>query len=496
MTTQQLSVTQALQLAQQHQQQGNLQQAEAIYRQILSAEPKHADAWHLLGLLAAQSGNYEAAAKLIIHAVGLNDDAANYRVSLGNTLLALGQVEPALVCYRQAQQRKPDYSEAYYNMALVLQEQGRLDEAVAVYQQALQCKPDLVEAYCNLGAIHQGQRQFDEAAVCYRHALALRPEFALAHYNLGTVLEQQNKPAEAIEAYRATLHLQPDHADAHHRLGLIQEQRRQFAEAAQCYRHVIRLQPENADAHGNLAVVLQAQQRPDEAIQHYREALRINPAVAARHLNLGTMLQTQGRLPEAIACYRETVRLIPDFLEAQSNLLFSLLYAADYTPAEICAEHRAFAQCFEAPLQPGPHRNQADPARRLRIGYNSFNFGDHAVAWFLEPLLAHHDHSQFEIYCYANRESQDSVKQRLAGYADHWRNLEGMSDQAAAALIRQDEIDILIDLSGHSAGNRIMIFAHKPAPVQATWLGYLHSSGLSGIDYRITDGYADPAGMT
>lgn len=459
-----LTMEQALQLALHHQQHGRLAEAEAIYQQILRVQPRHADTWHLLGQLMAHGGNHQAAAKLIIQAIRLNEQAANYRVSLGNALQALQKGEQALVLYRQAQQMHPDYPEAYYNAALLLQNEGRLEEASAEYAAALRCKPDLVEAHCNLGSIRHAQGRLDEAAACYCQALLCRPEFALAHFNLGTVLERQGRPAAAAESYRQATRLQADHAEAH----------------------------------ANLAAMLLALHQSDEALASYREAVRCAPATAAYHLRMGALLQTRGNMPEAIACYREAVRLAPDDLEAHSQLLFGLLYSPDYSPAETLAEHRAFARRFEVPLQArlAPHRNQPEPERRLRIGYNSYNFCDHAVGWFLEPLLANHDHRAFDIYCYANCNTQDRMQQRMRGHADHWRCLEGLSDEAAAELIRQDEIDILLDLSGHSGGNRIMIFAHKPAPVQATWLGYLHSSGLTGMDWRICDARTDPPGMT
>jgi protein O-GlcNAc transferase len=458
----QMTVAQALRLAQQYQAQGRLQEADALFRRALQAEPNNPDAWHLLGLLARQAGNHGAEANCIIRAIGLNGRVATYHASLGNAMQALGQPDRAMQCYGRALELQPESAETRYNMGVLLQGLGRADEAIAAYRVALQHRPDFVEALCNLGALLQARRQLDAAEECYRKALAARPGFAIAHFNLGTVLRQGGRLEPAVD----------------------------------CFRAAIRLQPGYREAYENLGDVLEVLKRFDEAVDTYRAALAIDPGHADVLPNLGTLLMAQGMQAESLECCRALDLLRPAYREAHDNLLFSLLYCAEYSPEAIFAEHREYARRFATGVPAAPHDNVPDPDRRLRIGYNSYDFGNHAVSWFLEPLLAHHDHSRFEIFCYANRDVQDALKQRITALADHWRSLAGLDDGAAAELIRRDRIDILIDLSGHSTGNRLPVFARKPAPLQATWLGYLHSTGLDQIDYRISDHYADPPGMT
>ncbi|MBV5323783.1 MAG: tetratricopeptide repeat protein, partial [Rhodospirillaceae bacterium] len=211
--------------------------------------------------------------------------------------------------------------------------------------------------------------------------------------------------------------------------------------------------------------------------------------------NLGNLLREQGRLQESVACFRKAIEISPDYLGAHSNLLFTLNSLADITPAEICAEHRRFGDMIQAPAGPvQPHDNTADPARKLRIGYLSPDFLGHSVAYFIENLLEFHNKDRFEIVCYAINKRMDSLSRRLQSRVALWRSCSFMTDDELAAQIRADKIDILVDLAGHTAENRLTVMARKPAPIQVTYLGYPNTTGLSRIDYRLTDAQVDPPG--
>jgi predicted O-linked N-acetylglucosamine transferase (SPINDLY family) len=282
-----------------------------------------------------------------------------------------------------------------------------------------------------------------------------------------------------------------DLATRHHREG-------RFREAERLYRKIIAVDSGFFKAHCNLGLALEAQGRQDEAIAAHRAATAIHPNLSEAHNNLGTALKEHGELDEAIAAYRRAISLRTDSSEAHSNLLFTLHYHPGYDPQAVFQEHRLWDQQHAEPLKKfiQPHPNVRDPERRLRIGYVSADFWEHPVGRFLLPLLQHHDHRRFEIFCYSNSPRSDGITARLRSYADTWRLVLGRNDEEVAGQIRADAIDILIDLSGHTAGNRLLVFARKPAPIQVSYLGYPGTTGLSAIDYRLTDLLADPADLT
>ena len=237
---------------------------------------------------------------------------------------------------------------------------------------------------------------------------------------------------------------------------------------------------------------------PDRCRGPFPEAIALNPGYAGGYSNLGVALRDQGRPEAAVESYRHALSLQPDAAEVHSNLLLTLNYSAHCSPAEMYAEHRRFAERFEGPLKPRwpKHSHPREPNKRLKVGYVSADFRMHSVANFIEPVLEHHDRSQVEVFCYYNHFINDSVTGRIQSFADHWLPCRGAPDQGLAERIRADGIDILVDLGGHTAHNRLLTFARKPAPVQVTYLGYPATTGLEAIDYRLTDRYADPEGLT
>jgi predicted O-linked N-acetylglucosamine transferase (SPINDLY family) len=303
---------------------------------------------------------------------------------------------------------------------------------------------------------------------------------------------------EAIACFEQALLRQPGFVDALLGLGTALKEQGKSAEASVCFREVLALQPDCADAHYNLGNELQEQGQINAAIAHYHQALRLKPFVAGFHTNLGNALKSQGKLDEAIASYRLALSFEPDSANLHSNVLLALQNLSTCTPAELFSEHLRYAERFEAPLKPGwqPHANSREPGRRLKVGYVSGDFRQHAVSYFLEPILVSHDKSRFELYGYCNSTVHDRYTARIAADMDHWLVCNTMRDDQLAERIRADGIDILVDLSGHTAANRLLVFARKPAPVQVNYIGYPGSTGLSGMDYRVSDPWQDPVGLT
>lgn len=459
-----LTVEQAFELARRHHQAGRLPQAERIYRQILAHRPDHAQALHQLALIAYQVGQNEAAVELVRRAIALKPNSPEAYGTLGDVLSDTACLDEAIDAYRQAIALKPRYAEAHTNLGIAFSGLGRLDEAIAAFRQAIAINPNIPEVYANLGNVLVDRGRVDEALAACRQAIALKPTLPEAHNNLGNALSDAGQLDRAVGAYRQAIALRPDYAEANY----------------------------------NLGTALWALGRLDDAIAAFSRAIALRPSYAAAHNNLGNALKDEGRLDEAILAYRRALALKPDYAQADSNALLALHYQPGLDTLTIRDEHARWSRGHAEPLKRliQPHHNDCGPDRRLRIGYVSPDFREHPVGRFLLPLLAHHEKKHVEVFAYAQSPITDALTQQLRAHIDHWHSLVGLSDEEAAELIRRHQIDILVDLAGHTAHNRLLVFARRPAPVQVTWLGYPGTTGLGTIDYRLTDAYADPPGLT
>jgi predicted O-linked N-acetylglucosamine transferase (SPINDLY family) len=263
------------------------------------------------------------------------------------------------------------------------------------------------------------------------------------------------------------------------------------------FRAAIAAKPDFADAHNDLACALRDRGEMDQAVAELRQAVMLKPDYAPAHSNLGNLLKDRGELDAALAAYRQAMFIDPRWITSHQNLLYALNFHPQYDGAAILREHQAFDRLHAQPLAnlARSHVNDRDPDRRLRIGYVSPDFRDHVVGRNMLPLLGAHDHERFEIACYALMQRHDAMTLRFGALADIWRDVAADSDDEIAEMIRGDRIDILVDLALHMDGNRLLVFARKPAPVQVTFAGYPGTTGLAAIDYRLTDPYLDPPGI-
>ena len=475
--------------------QGKLDEAVACYRRALELKPDYAEAHNNLGNALKDQGKLDEAVACYRRALELKPDYAEAHNNLGIALKDQGKLDEAIACYRRALELKPDYAEAHNNLGNALKDQGKLDEAVACYRRALELKPDYAEAHNNLGNALKDQGKLDEAVACYRRALELKPDYAEAHNNLGNALKDQGKLDEAVACYRRALELKPDYAEAHNNLGDAFKDQGKLDEAVACYRRALELKPDYAEAHNNLGNALKDQGKLDEAVACYRRALELKPDYAEAHNNLGNALKDQGKLDEAVACYRRALELKPDYAEAHSNLLFALQYCTGVTPAALAEAHAEYDRRHAAPLR-ACHRAACEDVRdrhgRLRLGFVSPDLGRHPVGYFLVRVLENLSQEQHETICYSDRIVKDDLTHRLQAAATQWRDVVGMSDERLAEQIRADRIDILFDLAGHTAHNRLLVFARKPAPIQITWIGYEGTTGLAAMDYLLADRHVVP----
>jgi protein O-GlcNAc transferase len=337
-----------------------------------------------------------------------------------------------------------------------------------------------------------------QAELQLKDILKVQPNNVSALHFIGVIYYQLKEYDSSIKYIKKALQLGPDYVDAYNNLGLVLQETNQLEEAIMSYEKALTLNPNFERAHYNLGTALKEKWQVDEAIQHYQFAIRLNPSFVEAFNNMGLALQDQGRLDEAEAYFRRALQIKPDFALCYSNLLLSMNYNSRYNAQTLFSEHLQFAkQCAEPSTSAAiRHKNNCSHERRLKIGYVSPDFRRHSVGYFIEPILAAHDHDQFELFCYSDVSLPDSVTTRLQVYSDQWQNIYGMTDKHVFSDIQKDGIDILVDLAGHTGNNRLLVFARKPAPVQITWMGYPNTTGISTINYRFVDGYTDPPGLT
>lgn len=342
-------------------------------------------------------------------------------------------------------------------------------------------------------ALQQAGEHARAAALC-RIVLEHTPDDGNALHLLGSNLLALEEYGEAARVLERVTAIDPASGEAHYSLGLAKKAQGDLPGALASFRAAMEASPHRAEACVAAGTMLLEQSRLDEAQELFREAIARRPRFAEAHYSLGVVLASLQRFPEAIEYHHSALEIDPRFGLARANLLF-LLNAHSPLPQTIYDEHRAWAEKHGAPdSPPQPHSNDPDPERRLRVGYVSPDLWEHPVGRFLEPLLEHHDAKQFEVICYHSHSTMDAVSERLRARADGWVECADLSDYALAARIRDDGIDILVDLAAHTAHNRTLAFALRPAPVQAIYLGYPTTTGLHSIDYRITDWTVDPPG--
>ena len=442
---------------------GDFPGAERAYRDILAAAGSHAPTLCNLGALLVRAGDTDGAEQQYHLALATTPNYPDAHFNLGNLYRRLHQLPAAGDHYRACLAASPRHASAAYNLGLVYAAQGELAAAVEAFRTVTTLEPTNSDAHTRLGDALVRAGQLNDGIVAFRRGSALAPTDVRALYNLGLALANAGLTAEAQECLQKALRIKPDYAEAHNAMGL------------------------NLETIG----------RKDDALFHYQKAVELKPDLADAWSNLGTSVAEQGRSAEAIGCLRESLSIRPDAAPIHSNLLLLLNYGSDLTPTEVAAEHRAWAAKFTPPCPPRPPIPEPhDPDRRLRIGYLSSDFRAHTLSGFIATLLTHHDRDRVEVFAYASILRPDDVTAKLEGLADHWRMIGGVPDERVFRQMIADQLDVLVDLNGHTAGNRLMLLANRPAPVQLTLFGYPNTTGVQAIDYRVTDGVSEPPGMT
>ena len=477
--------------------QRQLPEAIAEYERALDLDPLLQDVYANLGNAYRALGQVDEAIAVYHRATALFEQMPEHYINLGNAFRQKALPDQAMAAYQKAIALDPKHIAAHMNLGVLLGEQGHLSQAIIEYQTAAALGPDLPEIHYNLGKALDEAGRPDQAIVAYQQAIALRPLYVQAQSNLGNSLRSIGELPRAISTLRHAVAIDPGCAEAWCNLGAALHQTGQMDDSVTASQRAMSLKPALLESYLNLGNVLRDKGQPDDALEVYRRAIAIKADCAQAHGNLGVVLKDKGRLDDAIIEFRTAMGLVSEGSDFHSSLLLTLNYHRAYDAKSIAAEGGRWNDLHAASLAKliEPHVNDASPDRRLRIGYVSPDFRDHVVGWMMRPLFALRDREGFEIVCYAQVPCPDAVTHWFVNHSDSWRSSVGKSDEQLAAQIREDRIDILVDLALHTAGNRLRVFARKPAPVQVTFAGYPASTGLTAIDYRFSDPHLDPVGI-
>ena len=529
------SIDHAIDQAVQHQASGRLQEAEQLYRAVLASDPRHAEANHNLGVLLLELNRMQDALRHLKAALEIEPRDGQVWVSYIDALIHAGQYQEARTVLAAGRRRglaggavdslqqrldvlEPDLlqslapfewdaapaaaaagpaqpSEEERSRVLALRSEGRYGEAEAMARAFTARFPGDARSWRLLSGLLRLQGRFNEALQAIRSAVQLTADDPEAHFELALVFDRLGKTGEAEASLRRALQLNPQFAEAHNELGLILERTYRAEEAQTSYRRAIALRPDWPGVLSNLAIAQKFEGKLDEAEASLRRAIALEPQSAAAQVNLAGILRDTNRHAEAEQRLRQVIERYPLMTEARSELLFSLNYSAEHSPEHCLEEARRYGEAVRSKVNaPFSSWTCATEPRRLRVGIMSGDIHSHPVGFFLESVLGHLDPGKVELIGYPTNPRVDALTQRVQPHFAGWRQLNGYADEAAAQEIHGDGIHVLLELSGHTANNRLPVLAWKPAPIQVSWLGYFATTGVREIDYFLADEVSVPAG--
>ncbi len=528
-----LSIDQSIDQALSHQGSGRLKEAEQLYRSVLAAQPRHPEANHNLGVLLLEQNRIPDALRHLKIALDAEPRDGQAWVSYIDALIHAGQYHEARTVLASGRQRglsggavdslqrridvlEPEFfpagaafdwdaapggtasapsqpSPQEKSSLLALRRDGRHEQAEVAARSLTTRFPDDAWSWKALSQSLRMLGRFGEALQAVRTAVHLASEDAGAHFELGLVFDRLGQAIDAEASLRRALQLNPQLAEAHNELGLILERTDRAADAELSYRRALALRPDWPGVLSNLAIALKFQGRLDEAEASLRRAIALEPQSPGAQVNLASILRDTNRLAEAEQGLRRVVERFPRMTEARSNLLFSLNYSAEHTPQYCLEEARRYGEIVRGMARaPYSSWNCEDDPARLRIGIISGDIHSHPVGFFLESVLARLDRNRVELIGYPTNPRVDDLTLRVQPHFSGWRQLAAYSDEVAAREIHRDGIHVLLELSGHTANNRLPVLAWKPAPIQASWLGYFATTGIREVDYFIADEISVP----
>jgi len=512
--------------------QGKLADAVTALREAAARSPDIPDAHLNLGNTLAERGEMDEAQACYAKVLALQPNHPAAHFNLGNLHRLAGRLEEAAASYRRTLEITPRDPDALNNLGLVYERQRRPDEATACFRQALALNPDHIQALSNLGNVLRELGLLEEAAASCERALALRPDFLDALVNLGNVRATQSRPNDAQALYERALRIDSRNADVLRNLGALLRAQGRMKEALACFRKGLAANPGQAELYNDLGTALRDSGEFEPAIAAYQKAIAIDPQHVHAHYNLAEILKVRGRLDEAIALYERALALKPEYSAALSGLVYSRQHVCDwngidtlwerlrsdgigkpdsnvspfsllympFSAAEQLACSQEWARSNLRPLMAarsglGMDASPRTPHARLRIGYLSWDFHQHATSYLVAELFELHDRNRFEAFAYSyGPDDGSTIRARIRNGCEHFSDVAGESFIEIAQRIRGDGIDILVDLKGYTMGSRPQILALRPAPVQVNWLGFPGSMGTECVDYILGDAFIIPEG--
>ncbi|AAG51433.1 spindly (gibberellin signal transduction protein); 75377-80082 [Arabidopsis thaliana] len=527
----------------QTQNKGNL--AFDCFSEAIRLDPHNACALTHCGILHKEEGRLVEAAESYQKALMAD---ASYKpaaeclaivlTDLGTSLKLAGNTQEGIQKYYEALKIDPHYAPAYYNLGVVYSEMMQYDNALSCYEKAALERPMYAEAYCNMGVIYKNRGDLEMAITCYERCLAVSPNFEIAKnnmaialtdlgtkvklegdvtqgvayykkalyynwhyadamYNLGVAYGEMLKFDMAIVFYELAFHFNPHCAEACNNLGVLYKDRDNLDKAVECYQMALSIKPNFAQSLNNLGVVYTVQGKMDAAASMIEKAILANPTYAEAFNNLGVLYRDAGNITMAIDAYEECLKIDPDSRNAGQNRLLAMNYINEGLDDKLFEAHRDWGWRFTR-LHPQytSWDNLKDPERPITIGYISPDFFTHSVSYFIEAPLTHHDYTKYKVVVYSAVVKADAktyrFRDKVLKKGGVWKDIYGIDEKKIASMVREDKIDILVELTGHTANNKLGTMACRPAPVQVTWIGYPNTTGLPTVDYRITDSLADP----
>ena len=502
---------------------GQMTAAIASYQQAIKVKPNYAQAYSNIGNVLKDKGDLKAAIVNYKKALDIEPNYAEVYNSMGVALQSRGDLDEALNNYKKALGIKPDYAEAHNHIGITLKDKGDLTAAITHYKKAIQLKPSYAQAYNNMGITLMDKGDLAAAINSYKRAIKIKPNYAEAFSNMGNALKDEGNLDAAIKSYQQALSIKPSYTDAHNNMGAALKDKGDLEAAILCYERVIKINPNSAEAYYNMGIALQAKDDLEATQECYQQAIRIKPNYYQAYYNLGLVMELKGRLDLAIESYQQALAINPKYAKALAQKLHQQAHICDWEAIEedrpLIPELGVLTQavspfsllCFEdSPkqhqmrsinyvkeiqgLQPLPNKPQpSQKEKKLRIGYFSADFHNHATMHLMVKLFESHNQKEFDIYAYSfGPNKNDEMRQRLIKAVDVFHDVTNMSDQEAALLAQSNNLDIAVDLKGFTKNSRLGIFVCRAAPIQISYLGYPGTSGAKFIDYIIADDVVIP----
>ncbi|GAB2255170.1 hypothetical protein Droror1_Dr00008948 [Drosera rotundifolia] len=488
--------------------------AAEIYKKALDADPSYKLAAECLAIVVTDvgtslklAGNTQEGIQKYCEALKVDPHYAPAYYNLGVVYSELMQYDVALTCYEKAALERPMYAEAYCNMGVIYKNKGDLELAIACYERCLAVSPNfeiaknnMAIALTDLGTKVKLEGDIEQGVAYYKKALSYNWRYADAMYNLGVAYGELLKFDMAIVFYELAFHFNPHCAEACNNLGVIYKDRENLDKAVECYQMALSINPNFSQSLNNLGVVFTVQGKMDAAAGMIEKAIIANPSYAEAYNNLGVLYRDAGDISRAIEAYEHCLKLDPDSRNAGQNRLLAMNYINEGDDDKLYEAHRGWGERFMGLFsQYTSWDNPKDPDRPLTIGYVSPDFFTHSVSYFIEAPLCHHDYNNYKVFVYSAVVKPDAktikFREKVMKKGGIWRDMYGIDEKKVASIVREDKVDILVELTGHTANNKLGMMACRPAPIQVTWIGYPNTTGLPAIDYRITDALADPPDM-